>query len=223
MPAPADLWPQLFALPEAQFGPAAAWARAHAAAHPGDPRALYDACPRADWLIAAASLSGLDEHAVINVLAQLLRVVTNELDRAGRPQAPELLRAIDVCEAWADGAASEPEVLALHDELLGGVGLAIDLATVTTTAARLATLAAEPADPEPPAGSRPYQRQAVALHAAKLLRDFAENLGPRGHEAVLEMLRAFLPWEAIEAALPSIGTEAYARELAACAAMLGPK
>lgn len=212
MSAPAEIWPRLFELPEELFGPAAAWARAHAA-HAADPARSFEECPRGDWLVAAAALAGVDARELVGAVAMTLSAVCNELDRAGRPEPPTLRRAIETSEAWADGAAEEPEVRAELDAL-GADTTSVAWALLYATA-NASHHAAIEADGSAPAGARVWARHALARQAAHALRLLAEGLGPRGGEATAAMLRSLVEWPTVEAALAATFAEGWEREVEA--------
>lgn len=204
-PIAPETWQRLFELPETLFGPATAWARAHAT----DPARGWCECPRGDWLVAAAARAGVEARTVIGVVTMTISVISNELDRAGRAgraEPKELRHAIELCEAWADGAAESPEVHASLEALGTDTrGLAWALLFATADAAHHEALHASS---DAPPGERAWARLSLAQHASTALRALAEPLGPRGSEATAAVLRAFLPWEQVEGALAACANDA---------------
>jgi hypothetical protein len=136
---------------------------------------------------------------VIGAIAMTISAIANELDRLGRPEPKELRHAIELCEAWADGAADAPEIRLAFDALGANTrGLAWALLFATLDAAHHEALHASA---DAPVGERAWARLSLAQHASHALRVLAEQVGPRGGEATAAVLRSFLAWEQIEAAL----------------------
>ncbi len=177
-PVKAEQWLELFALQPTISGDASSWARAFAAR----PRAGWEACPRGEWLVAAAVRARVDPREVVSALATTISAISNELDRMGRPEPPALRRTIELAEAWADGVAELEE--------LRGAERALD-GEANELARRLLRTTIEAATD----GASLAERAAQAMHA------LGDPLGPRGHEATAAVLRSLLAWERVEAAI----------------------
>ena len=77
---------------------ALAWARAT----PGEPEALWTACPRGDWLLWLAGTAGVDRRAVVNAACACAReALVHVPDGEDRPRL-----AIEAAEAWTRGGAT---------------------------------------------------------------------------------------------------------------------
>lgn len=160
-----------------------------AAPHGDDWRAMWEACPRGDWLLGIAARRGVDPKRLVEAACACAELAFDQLPE-GEDRPAEALRAARAWIAGSDDAAARAEANARVD---AAIEEAPDPAVAAAATAALAALGAID-DP-----SEAAMAAASAIHAAAL--DAVDcGLGSAVRYAQAETadrVRAHIPFDAL--------------------------
>ena len=158
---------------------ARAWARLM------DPRAAWEECPRADWLIWLCARVGVDRAKIARAVAACVRQVLPIWERRfpedGRPRG-----AVEALEAWAEGRLGP-------DEVRSAVEASLDAANEAEVKAAQTCGSSTRRWYELDAANEAEVKAARVVDAALAAADAASfAVFPAGHEAAGAASRAFV-------------------------------